>query len=80
MTWMTGSGGRWMEEGRSFWRTMTRSLQRHCSVRFGGTQGRGPTEGFQMCQHRAGAVAGAAAGAAAALAVGDSIVALIQGL
>lgn len=80
MTWMTGSGGRWMEEGHSFWQTMMTSLQRRCSVRFGGTQGQGPTEGFQMCQHRAGAVAGAAAGAAAALAVGDSIVDLTQAL
>lgn len=69
-----------MEEEHSFWQTMMRSLQKHCSVRFGGTQGRGPTRGFQMCHHRVGVVVAAAAGAAAALAVGGSVVVLIQGL
>lgn len=77
---MTGSDGRWMGEGHSFWQTTMMSQQMHYSENSGGIRGQGQTGGSQRCQRRAGAAAGAAADAVVGLAVGGSVVGPVQGL
>lgn len=77
---MTGSDGRWVEEGRLFWQTTTRSQQRRYSENWGGTPAQGQTGDFPRCHWKVGAAAGAAADAAVGPAAGGSVVVLVQGL